>query len=220
MKNLKVIMHCSISLDGSFTGFEVDMTAHYQIVGNYNADIHLIGSNTAKSGIKMFYSKIPKENACDFIKPERNKNLPMWVIPDTKAQMQGSLHLIRQFDMCRDIMILVSKYTPKEYITYLKERNYTIFFTRKKQIDYEEVFTFLAKEYKVKTILTDTGRILSNILINEGLIDEISLLIHPVITGKKQNNLFNEVLSERNLKLKNSEILNKNKLWLIYKTIG
>jgi len=33
--------------------------------------------------------------------------------------------------------------------------------------------------------LTDTGKILGNLLIKQGFASELSLLIHPVIVGKK-----------------------------------
>ena len=46
----KVIMHNSISLDGSFTDFKVNMGLHYQIAGRYRADATLIGANTIFSG--------------------------------------------------------------------------------------------------------------------------------------------------------------------------
>jgi hypothetical protein len=42
----KVIIHNSVSLDGSLTDFEPNMGLHYQIAGNYPPDAHLIGSNT------------------------------------------------------------------------------------------------------------------------------------------------------------------------------
>ena len=41
---MKLIMHNSISLDGSFTDFEVNMGLHYQIASTYKADASLIGS--------------------------------------------------------------------------------------------------------------------------------------------------------------------------------
>ena len=89
MKKPKVILHNSISLDGSLLGFDVDMEKHYQIAGGYQADIHLIGSNTVEMGIKMFNPQIPREGKSDFVKPERDSNLPLWVIVDTKGKLQG-----------------------------------------------------------------------------------------------------------------------------------
>ena len=50
----KVIIHNSVSLDGSLTDFEPNMALHYQIAGNYKPDAHLIGSNTVKVGTELY----------------------------------------------------------------------------------------------------------------------------------------------------------------------
>lgn len=217
MKNIKVIMHNSISMDGSLLGFEIDMKIHYQIAGKYKADIHLIGSNTAKAGMEMFCPQIPKEEKKDFVKPERNKNLPLWVIPDTTGKLKGLLHVLRRFDLCKDIVILASRTTPGKYLNYLKERNYAYYIIGESHVDYVQAFKMLAKEYSAKTILTDTGKILNCILLNNGLVDEISLLIHPGIVGKKQYTLLSEVHDNKMLHLITNEVMGGNKMWLVYK---
>jgi len=217
MKKPKVILHSSISLDGSVLGFDVDMEKHYQIVGSYKADVHLIGSNTVKEGIKMFCPEIPKEEKSDFSKPKRNKNLPLWVIPDTKGSLKGMHHVYRRFELCRDIVVFVSRKTPKHYIDYLIERDYDYHIVGENNVDYNKALNLLAKRYNAKTILTDTGRILNCILINKGLVDEISLLIHPVIVGKNQYTLLSEVCGNIKIELINIEKLSGGKIWVTYK---
>ncbi|MGD9874407.1 MAG: dihydrofolate reductase family protein [Kiritimatiellia bacterium] len=217
MKKPKVILHNSISLDGSLLGFDVDMEKHYQIAGGYQADIHLIGSNTVEAGIKMFCPQIPEEEKSDFIKPERSKDLPLWVIPDTRGKLQGLHHVYRRFEMCRDIVILVSRKTPQKYLSYLKERNYDYHMAGEDHIDCRKALDLLAKQYHSKTILTDTGRILNCILINEGLVDEISLLVHPVIVGTNPYALFSGVKGDIKLELASAKEMGDGKVWLTYK---
>ena len=116
----KVIMHNSISLDGSFTDFEFDMGLHYQIAGAYKAGATLIGSCTIKTGIELESEEIPPENEADFIKPDRSSDLPYWVIVDTKGIAKGLLHTCRSFEFCKDVILLVSQQTGKDYISHLK----------------------------------------------------------------------------------------------------
>ena len=211
----KVILHNSISLDGSLTHFEPNMKLHYQIARKYSADAHLIGSNTVKVGSELYGGTVPPEQKSDFTKPERSSNLPYWVIPDTKGILKGLLHTCRRFEFCRDVIVLVSEETQTEYVKHLEERNYDYHILGKKHVDIERAFKLLSETYGIQTILADTGQILGNLLLNQGLVSEISLLIHPVIVGTTSYNIFSCV---NNLKLKlcRSEILENNYVWLVY----
>lgn len=214
-----IILHNSISLDGSLSNFEVNMDLHYEIAGKLKPDAHLIGSNTIKTGIEL-YGDAPPEEENDFKKPKRDRNLPYWVIPDTNGKLKDLLHEVRRFEFCKDVIILISKETPKEYINYLKERNYDIHIIGNNQVDLEKALELLFNYYNVKTLLTDTGKILGNILLNKGLVKEISLLIHPVIVGNKAYTIFSSIDPNIQLKLKTNEILDEGYIWSVYKVIS
>lgn len=170
----KVIVHNSVSLDASLTKFEVNMPLHYQIVGRFNADMLLVGSNTAKSGIDLFFKEIPQETQEDFRKP--NKEGILWAIPDTTGKLMRLLHVLRQSEYCKDVVILVSEKTPKEYLGYLKEREYDFHVVGENSCNLKQTLELLNKRYNVKVLLTDTGSILSNLLLKQGLVSEVSLL--------------------------------------------
>ena len=214
----KVIIHNSISLDGSLTGFEPNMSLHYQIAGNYKPQVHLIGSNTAKVGIELFENGVPEEEAMDFKKPKRDIGLPFWVIPDTKGTLEGLLHICRRFEFCRDVAVLISEITPKEYVEYLKKRNYNYYVVGKEHVDLKETLRLLSSEFKAKRVLADTGRTLGNLLLEQGLVDEISLLVHPIIVGEKAYNIFGNIQQNLIVRLQKQERLEKGYIWLVYKT--
>lgn len=214
----RVIVHNSISLDGSLINFDVDMELHYQLASRYKPDAHLIGSNTIKIGIDLYGSSPPEEKK-DFRKPDRDKNLPYWIIIDTKGTLQNKLHEVRRFEFCKDIVVLISNKTPDSYINYLKERNYFFHLVGNEHVDLQKSLQFLYKKYNMKTILTDCGRMLSNLLLNQDLVDEISLLFHPVIVGDESYNIFNNTNKKIELKLLKNEILNETYVWLVYKII-
>ena len=220
----KIIMHNTISLDGSLKDFDIDLEQHYQIVGRFNADTHLIGSNTIKSGIEQFCEEIPKEKKSDFIKPEIKKDdkRPYWAIVDSKSKLINILHVLRQFDYCKDIIVFVSEKTDKNYLKYLKNRNYDFYITGEKKVDIKKALQILQNKYDSKIVLTDSGGTLNSILLENDLIDEISLIISPVIVGKKTVNVFNKEMFSKNkldLKLINSERLKNNNILLGYKVI-
>ena len=211
-----IILHNSISLDGSLTNFEVNMEIHYQIAGNYKPDAHLIGSNTIEAGIKLYGSSTTEEKN-DYNKPDRDKNLPYWIIIDTDGKLINYLHEIRRFEFCKDIIILISKKTDKNYIEYLKLRNYDYYIIGDKKVDIKKSLEILKNKYDIKKILTDTGMILGNILLNSGLVNEISLLIHPVIVGKEGYNIFSDVNDNIELELIKKERIKENYIWTVYR---
>ncbi|MBN1158326.1 MAG: dihydrofolate reductase family protein [Bacteroidales bacterium] len=210
----KVIVHNSISLDGSLTGFNVNMPLHYQIAGGFQADMHLVGSNTAKTGMDMFLDKIPEEREEDLRKPDKAGIL--WSIPDSTGKLKGLLHVFRQSEYCRDVVIFISQSTPDEYIKYLKERDYDHYVAGKNKCDLKMGLEILDKSYHVKKVLTDTGCILSNILIEQGLVSEISMLVHPTIVGKKCYNMFGNIKYNMKPILKKKEFLEGEYIWLVF----
>ena len=142
--------------------------------------------------------------------------MPYWVIPDTKGALEGLLHTCRRFEFCKDVIVLVSEQTPKKYIEHLKERNYNYHVVGKKHVDLEKALELLSAKYGAKKVLADTGRVLGNLLLNQGLASEVSLLIHPIIVGNKSYNIFSNVGEDVSLKLDNAEILGKGYVWLVY----
>ena len=200
----------------SLTDFEVNMELHYKIAGSYKPDVHFIGSNTITKGIELYSNGVPSEEKEDFEKPKRKQTLPLWVMVDSKGSLRGLLHTIRRFEFCRDIVILVSEITPQDYINYLIDRSYDYHVCGKNHVDLRKSFELLSDIYGAKTVLTDTGRVLGNLLLNKGLVNEISLLIHPVFVGNKSYDMFSDINSDIKLKLLKNETMDDNYIWLVY----
>jgi 2,5-diamino-6-(ribosylamino)-4(3H)-pyrimidinone 5'-phosphate reductase len=211
----KIILHNSISLDGSLINFDVNMELHYKIVSSYKPDAHLIGSQTIKKGLELYGGNLLEEDI-DYEKPIRDKKLPYWFIIDTKGALLGKLHEIRRFEFCKDVIILISKETTKQYINYLKKRHYDYYIVGNKKVDLNKALDFISREYSIKILVTDTGRILGNILINAGLITEISLLVHPIIIGSKGYYIFGNIKKNLTLNLVKYKVLNEKYIWLVY----
>jgi 2,5-diamino-6-(ribosylamino)-4(3H)-pyrimidinone 5'-phosphate reductase len=191
------------------------MPLHYQIVGSFNADMHLVGSNTAEMGIDLFLKEIPQETKNDFKKP--NNEGVLWTIPDTAGKLKGLLHIFRQSEYCKDVIVLISRKTSKEYIRYLKKRDYDYHIVGEDKCNLKQALEHLNEKYNVKIILTDTGSILSNLLLKLGLVTEISLLIHPVVVGKKAYNMFAHLEENLKLELIREKSLEKGCVWNLYR---
>jgi 2,5-diamino-6-(ribosylamino)-4(3H)-pyrimidinone 5'-phosphate reductase len=191
----KVVMHNSVSLDGAFAGFEYSpelLGLHYQIAADFAAPVRLVGSNTACVSMEMFGGLTP-ETPADFVKPERSRDLSYWVVPDSRAVLQNKLHYFRRSEYCRDIAVLVAEETSRAYLEYLQERHYDYFVAGSRRVDLAKALTILADHYGPGPIMVDSGAGLTNVMLNQGLIDQISLLMVPVIVGKNAPTLFHGV---------------------------
>lgn len=155
----RVIMFNTISIDGSIRDFELDLGLHYEVADKFKADAHLIGSETAKTGVELFTESVPAEEPSDFVKPVINtgETRPFWVLADAKGKLKDLLHVYRRSCYCKDVIIIVSKKTPEDYINYLEERNFNIIVAGEEAIDYRTALDKLALSYNVKNILTDSG---------------------------------------------------------------
>ena len=188
----KIITHNAVSLDGSISGFSIALDKYYAIAGSYHPDAMLVGSSTAKSGLEMYSDGIPDERPADFIKPrltEEDKR-PYWVIPDSHGLLQGRLHIFRRFEYCKDVIILLSEKSPESYVKYLMERNYDVIISGHEDVDLKRSLEILANKYDCKVVMTDSGGNLNKALLEEGLVDEISLIVNPVLVDQRHLKLF------------------------------
>ncbi len=217
----KVIMHDSVSVDGSFVGFEMTpefMGLHYELAGNFEPAVRLIGSNTAATSIEMFGGFEP-ETPEDFHKPQKPGTTAEWVIVDSKAVLKDKLHYFRRSEYCGDVAVLVAENTPEEYLRYLAEREYDHFVSGKRPVDLACGLEWIAERYQTENVLVDAGSGLTNALLNHGLIDEISLLVLPTVVGQKAKNLFEHVCFPVQLKPVRQHMYPGGYVWSLYEVV-
>lgn len=218
----KLIIHNSISLDGSTTGFEANLEVHYKILSSYQPDAMIVGSNTARTGTQFFCEKIPPEEELDFKKPEIQPDDPRayWLIADSKGILEGLMHVFRRSEYSKDVIVLVSEKTPEPYIDYLKERNYEFIRTGADRVNVRHALEIANERYGFKLVVSDSGGVLNSILLEQELVEEISLILTPEITGKMGTNLFRNLeKSGIRLELLKDEIVEKKYVHLVYRIL-
>jgi 2,5-diamino-6-(ribosylamino)-4(3H)-pyrimidinone 5'-phosphate reductase len=217
----KVVVYNSVSVDGAIKDFDIDVALHYEVAGAIDAQAMLVGSDTAKTGIEIFLKTVPVEKSSDFLKPtvKEDDERPYWAIADSRAKLQGLLHVYRQSGYGKDVIILVSATTPKGYLDYLQTRNYDYIVAGSDHVDYKAALEELNERYGIDTVVTDTGGVLAGVLLEEGLVDEVQLLIAPEIVGKKAVALFRSLDHSVKLELVRCETVKKNYVLLVYKVI-
>ncbi|MGC9365200.1 MAG: dihydrofolate reductase family protein [Fidelibacterota bacterium] len=102
---------------------------------------------------------------------------------------------------------------------YLEARRYDYIITGEHYVDYRDAIRQLAEKFSIYKILVDTGKGLGNILLNNDLIDEISLILSPEILGKQSELLFAGVERKINLRCTHCELLKSGYVWLTYEIV-
>jgi len=213
----RVILHNTISLDGSLKGFEADLSIHYSIASSLKVDAYLVGSQT----ILDASDEIPAEADTEPGRPEYDPTdiRPFWVVVDSRSRLKGLLPYFRKMEYLKDIIVLISDATPKDYQEYLKERDYPFIRTGKKKVDLADAFHQLRSDFRIETLLTDSGPGLTNVLLQKNLVDEISLVFAPFIVKKGQYKIFNELeLNSEHIRLKvlDTQNLGNDHFWIRY----
>ena len=167
--------------------------------------------------------EVPKEHE-EMFKPAKNAETdprPLLVIADSRGRVR-CWDAIQKWPYMRDVLALCSSSTPPDYLSYLADRNIGTIITGKIRIDMRSALEALNARYGVKVVRVDSGGTLNSVLLLEGLVDEVSVLIHPVLAGGEANpTLFDPLKTGMHdvsipLWLQHYEVLEHGIIWARY----
>lgn len=211
----KVIIHNTISVDDRIEGHDRNTMTYYRLAGAFGADTVLEGADTASHSDEA----IPPEEPSDFQKPCNTEGKPLKAIPDSRGRLRN-WHVHRRDEHYGDVVALVSRSTPRSFLQYLQERNFDYVVAGDDHVDYRSAFEELNRRYGTTIIRTDSGGVLNSILLQQGLVSELSLLINPFLAGISARGLFRTLdLASGgpiSLRLKCMQQIDDNYVWLRY----
>jgi 2,5-diamino-6-(ribosylamino)-4(3H)-pyrimidinone 5'-phosphate reductase len=175
----KVILYNAVSLDGRINDFPVDLGLYYSLAGVWKEDISLVGSETILQSTK----EIPEEGDEAIIKEKKKRDKrSLLAVVDSQARVKIWGYLLKQ-PYWRDGVSLCSKKTPQEHLAHLKNKGIEYIIAGEDKVDLRKAIQILNKKYLAKTIRADSGGTLNAVLLKEGLVDEVSMLLHPYLVG-------------------------------------
>lgn len=208
----RIIIHNAVSLDGFTTGFEPDVRLYYELAGTWHEDATLAGADT-------LLAAAGGEDAGDE-GGDGAGNRPLLVVPDSRGRIRNWKFWQRQPYWSR-LVVLVSKATPPEYVRRLLDEEIAYIQSGEDHVDLGTAVRSLGRHYGAATIRVDSGGLLSTALLAENLVDEISLLIHPVLVGDSAARRFivdrsDPSATRRGLHLLAAERCRNDVFWLRY----
>lgn len=183
----KVIIYNAVSLDGRITGFNVDTTLYYDIASEWNVDAVLMGSKTLLTVFDADIGELREESDFKLPKVIENDKRPLLVVPDSYGKIRIWSEVF-EMPFISDILVLCSRSTPQEYLDFLDERNIKYMIIGYDKVNLGTAFEELNIQFGVKSLRVDGGGILNGALLKDDLVDEICVLLHPVIVGGISSN--------------------------------
>ena len=119
----------------------------------------------------------------------------------------------------KNLIVILSEAISNQYLELLKKLNISYLFAGKKEISLKVALEKLYDLCSIKKLLLQGGGITNKFFIEEDLIDELSLVVSPVVSGESnQPNLFEDCKDYLGnvFDLKQSDLLNKSGLYLKY----
>ncbi|MET0298407.1 MAG: dihydrofolate reductase family protein [Flavitalea sp.] len=81
------------------------------------------------------------------------------------------------------IIEVLAEKVGNDYLGYLQSKNISYIIAGKDKIDFAKALTMLGELFPIKTLMLEGGGHINGSMLNEGLIDELSLLILPIADG-------------------------------------
>lgn len=109
-----------------------------------------------------------------------------------------------------------------DYLAYLQSVGVSYIFAGKSDIDLKQVIEILGKELGCKRLIVEGGPHVSGSFVNVGLVDEVSVLILPLVDGRGEHPASFEVSADAwkqpaHLTLSSAEVQEGGAVWLRYK---
>jgi 2,5-diamino-6-(ribosylamino)-4(3H)-pyrimidinone 5'-phosphate reductase len=184
MRRARVITFDAISADGFTEGFEADQGAFYKIVAREPDDVALAGSNT----ILAVPGATPDDDNADPPAYPQHEG-PVLAVIDSRGRFRA-WDWLRQQPPWREVVAIGSDATPPDVRMRWRKRALRAFFTRGDKVDLAVALDQLTEAYSAERIRIESGGTLNGLLMDQGLIDEAAMLVHPVLAGGERRSMF------------------------------
>jgi 2,5-diamino-6-(ribosylamino)-4(3H)-pyrimidinone 5'-phosphate reductase len=215
----RVIIHNAVSVDGRIDWFEVDPGVFYDLAGRWHEECALVGSGTV---LAAHESAKADRQPWELHVVDPSDTRPLLAIVDSRGRVRCWKTWL-DMPYWRGGVAICSDTTPDEYLQYLAEAGVDFIVAGPRKVDMRAALEELNARYGVQTVRVDSGGILNGVLLRAGLVDEVSILVHPALVGgTSQRSMFraSDLASSVGvipLTLIGAETVGEGLVWLRYK---
>ncbi len=223
MSEPRIILHNAVSADGRMDWFEANLETYYELAGRFDEETSpwpAAGrcSKAAEASARPRPEEIPEPAEID---PADAR--PILAVPDGRDRIKNWTSL-RTLPFWRDVLALIldGAAGPDRAV---QAPGHSLFPGRADPGRSRATLAAITGRYNAKTIRVDSGGTLNGVLLRRGLVDEISLLVHPrLVGGISPRTIFraDDLTSAEDvirLELTANETLSGGLVWLRYNVI-
>lgn len=225
-----VICHMLMSIDGKVTGkflseesIATSIERYYEINRKLTKDALALGRVTMEEsftkGLKPDLSKYSNEVIIkeDYI---YDPNYNYYVVAfDRKGKLGYTSNIILDEDEGYNKMMVIEVLTENvssSYLRYLRELNISYIFAGKEDLNMSLALEKLNRYFNINNLLLEGGSIINGAFLKEELIDELSLVIVPLIASSNDKPLFYES-NIKEFKLIETNVYDDNSMYVRFR---
>lgn len=164
----KVTLYIAMSLDGKINGFEINKIVYRELESEINFDTVVMDVDTFRTHHVIF-----EETGDNF-----NQLL---VLPDNKGIIPRNI--LQEVSSLVNVLVLCSRSTPQDYLNFLEESDIKYMIVGYDEVNLATAFEELNIHFGVKKIAVHADGILNGELLEDDLVEEISVFMHPILVG-------------------------------------
>jgi 2,5-diamino-6-(ribosylamino)-4(3H)-pyrimidinone 5'-phosphate reductase len=195
---MHVVAQLAVSLDGVASGFDVDLARFYALASLWQEDVTLVGADTIlaqESDVLAAPRRGPR--------PEG----PLLAVVDSRARVH-SWNSLRDLGYWSDVLALYADQTPPRP----SDATTRELITGYNQVDLAETLAVLGRR-GTQTVRVDSSGALLRACLELDLVDELAVLVHPVLVGSGERWYDTRRL---NLHHVGTEVFKDGVLWMRY----
>jgi 2,5-diamino-6-(ribosylamino)-4(3H)-pyrimidinone 5'-phosphate reductase len=162
-----VVVHAAVSLDGRTAGFDADVGRYYELAGTWDEDVTLTGADTILA---------QRDALASASRPGLAADGPLLAVVDGRNRV-SEWPALRECGRWSDVVAL------RASASHPAGRGVRQLVTRGRRVNLPAALRALGEREGARVVRVDSGGALTGALLRRGLVDELSLLVHPGVSG-------------------------------------
>lgn len=175
----RVVLHVEASLDGRIDFVRPDLSRFYSLAGRVAEDAVLTGADTLLQAQGLPDEDEPSTQPAGASAAGAG---PLLVVTDSRCRFDR-WNWLRTQPYWRDVVALVGEASPRDGLARLEHGGVATISAGRERVDLRAALEALVERHGVRVVRVDSGGSLSGALAREGLLDEISVLLEPLLVG-------------------------------------